>query len=144
MTTRYVIRTVDEDWIDEIDTDPSRIYDKGVAWEEAKRRVAAHPELLTVVIDRDTGRILWQSDPDIPEHYQLIAIDRSLFDPRDPNAIDAHAILSSHKFRDDALTAFYDAIEEPRHDVLAVRDTRRGLHHRVITTSADFSRAAPA
>ena len=144
MAARFVIRTVDEDWKDEIDTDPSRIDDKRAAWEEARRRVAAHPELLTVVICRDTGRVLWRSDPDIPEYYQLIAIDRSLFDPRDPNAIDAHAILSSHKFRDDALTAFYDAIKDPRHDVLAVRDTRLGIHHRVIATSDDFSRATPA
>ena len=143
MTTRYVIRTVDRDWIDELDG-PIRIDNCTEAWHEAKRRVAAYPETMTVAIDRDTGGILWQSDPDIPAHFELVAADRAGFDPRDPEAHRAHSILSSHKFRDDALTAFYDAIEEPRDDVLIVRDTTPGIHRRVISTSDDFTRLVPA
>ena len=65
MAPRYVIRTIDEDWIDLFDP-PSRIDDKRAAWDEAKRRVREHPELKTVVLDRRTGATLWQSDPDIP------------------------------------------------------------------------------
>ena len=143
MTNRYVIRTVDQDWIDELDG-PIRIDNRAEAWNEAKRRIAAYPAMMTVVIDRDTGRILWQSDPDIPAHFELVAADRADFDPRHPEAHAAHSNLSSHKFRDDALTAFYDAIEEPRDDVLIVRDTSPGIHRRVISTSYDFTRLVPA
>ena len=144
MTARFVIRTVDEDWIDEIDAGPSRVDDRRAAWEEARRRVAAYPELLTVVISRDTGRVLWRSDPDIPACFEVISAERTGFDPRRPQAHDAKAILSSHKFRDDALNAFYDAVKDPRHDFLLVRDTRPGLDNRVIASSDDFSRAASA
>ncbi len=144
MSDRFVIRTVDEDWIDEIDTDPSRIDDKRAAWEEARRRVAAYPELLTVVICRGTGRILWRSDSDIPAYFEVISAERIAFDYRRPLAHDAKAILSSHKFRDDALTAFHDAVKDPRHVFLVVRDTRPGLDNRVIASSDDFSRATPA
>ena len=38
MAPRYIIRTIDEDWIDLFDP-PSRIDDKRTAWDEAKRRV---------------------------------------------------------------------------------------------------------
>ena len=144
MTDRFVIRTVDEDWIDEIDADPFRIDDKRAAWEEARRRVAAFPELRTVVICRDTGRILWQSDPDIPAYFELVSADRSAFDPRAPENHCAGAVLSAHKFRDDALTAFYDAIEDPDRNCLIVRDTRPAAGNRVIASSEDFCRAAPA
>ena len=57
MTTRYVIRTVDEDWIDLAD-EPVRIDDRHAAWAEAKRRVATDPDLKTVVLNRDTGALL--------------------------------------------------------------------------------------
>ena len=60
MAPRYVIRTVDEDWIDLFDA-PARIEEKRAAWDEAKRRVREHPELKTVVLDRHTGATLWQS-----------------------------------------------------------------------------------
>ena len=63
MAPRYVIRTIGEDWIDLFDP-PSRIGGKRPAWEEARRRVRTHPECKTVVIDRYTGVVLWQSDPD--------------------------------------------------------------------------------
>lgn len=45
---------------------------------------------------------------------------------------------------DPTLTAFYDAVKDPRHDFLLVRDTRPGLDNRVIASSDDFSRAASA
>ena len=70
MAPRYVIRTIDEDWIDLFDP-PSRIDDKRTAWDEAKRRVRVHPDCKTVIIDRYTGVTLWQSDPDIPPRYPL-------------------------------------------------------------------------
>ena len=44
MAPRYVIRTIDEDWIDVFDP-PSRIDDRRSAWEEARRRVRVHPGL---------------------------------------------------------------------------------------------------
>ena len=44
MAPRYVIRTIDEDWIDLFDP-PSRIDDKRSAWQEAKRRVRASPRM---------------------------------------------------------------------------------------------------
>ena len=78
MAPRYVIRTIDEDWIDLFDP-PSRIDDRRSAWQEAKRRVRVHPECKTVVIDRYTGVILWQSDPDIPPRYEVVAVDATVF-----------------------------------------------------------------
>ena len=76
MTTRYVIRTIDEDWIDLAD-EPVRIDDRHAAWAEAKRRVAADPDLKTVVLNRDTGAILWQSDPNILPRYQVVTANRT-------------------------------------------------------------------
>ena len=78
MAPRYVIRTIDEDWIDVFDP-PSRIDDKRTAWDEAKRRVRVHPDCKTVVIDRYTGVTLWQSDPDIPARYEVVAVDATVF-----------------------------------------------------------------
>ena len=78
MAPRYVIRTIDEDWIDLFDP-PSRIDDKRTAWDEAKRRVRVHPDCKTVVIDRYTGVTLWQSDPDIPPRYEVVAVDATVF-----------------------------------------------------------------
>ena len=69
MAVRYVIRTVDEDWIDLAD-EPLRIDDRRAAWAEAQRRVATDPDLKTVVLGRDTGAILWQSDPACIHHRQ--------------------------------------------------------------------------
>ena len=122
MAPRYVIRTIDEDWIDLFDP-PSRIDDRRTAWDEAKRRVRAHPECRTVVIDRYTGVILWQSDPDIAPRYEVVAVDATVF-----YALDTHLhlpvdLLSSHKDKDDAWTAFYEAIDEPVDDIIVLRDT---------------------
>ena len=78
MAPRYVIRTIDEDWIDLFDP-PSRIDDKRTAWEEARQRVRAHPECKTVVIDRYTGVVLWRSDPDIAPRYEVVAVDATVF-----------------------------------------------------------------
>ena len=78
MAIRYVIRTVDEDWIDLVD-EPVRIDDRRAAWAEVRRRVAADPDLKTVVFNRDTSATLWQSDPDIPPRYEVIAVDETVF-----------------------------------------------------------------
>ena len=78
MAPRYIIRTIDEDWIDLFDP-PSRIDGKRPAWDEARRRVRVHPECKTDVIDRYTGAILWQSDPDIPPRYEVVAVDATVF-----------------------------------------------------------------
>ena len=106
---RYVVRTVDEDRIDLFDP-PARFDGKRAAWEEAKRRVRAHPECTTLVIDRHTGATLWRSEPDIPPRYEIVATRSG-------------RVLSAHKDRDAALSAFYDAVAEPRGEVIALRDT---------------------
>ena len=111
MAPRYVIRTVDEDWIDLFDT-PSRIEEKRAAWDEAKRRVREHPELTTVVLDRRTGATLWQSDPDIAPRYEVVAVDETVFYALETDLPLPGDVLSSHKHKDDAWTAFYAAIEE--------------------------------
>ena len=123
MAPRYVIRTIDEDWIDLFDP-PSRIDDKRAAWDEAKRRVREHPELKTVVLDRRTGATLWQSDPDIPARYEVLAVDATVFYALETDLPLPGDVLSSHKEKDDAWTAFYEAIKEPvGDDIIVLRDT---------------------
>ena len=122
MASRYVIRTIDEDCIDLFDP-PSRIDDKRSAWQEAKRRVRAHPECKTVVIDRYTGVILWQSDPDIPPQYEVVAVDATVFYALETDLPLPGDVLSSHKEKDDAWTAFYEAVKEPSEDIIVLRDT---------------------
>ena len=143
MIARFVIRTVDEDWIDVLD-EPSRIDDRRAAWEEARRRVREYPELMTVVICRDTGRILWQSEPDIPSRFRVVAADPATFSHLRPAEDAVARVISAHKLRDDALTAFYDAIRDPAADLLAVLETIDGHPPRIVATSKDFSRAVPA
>ena len=121
MAPRYVIRTIDEDWIDLFDP-PSRIDDKRSAWDEAKRRVRVHPDCKTVIIDRYTGVTLWQSDPDIPPRYEVVAANRTYVYAIDDRNFPVD-VLSSHKEKDDAWTAFYAAIEEPSDDIILLRDT---------------------
>ena len=122
MAPRYVIRTIDEDWIDLFDP-ASRIDDRRSAWQEAKRRVRAYPECRTVVIDRHTGVILWKSDPDIPPRYEVVAVDATVFHALETDLPLPADVLSSHKEKDDAWTAFYEAIEEPSEDIIVLRDT---------------------
>ena len=122
MAPRYVIRTIDEDWIDLFDP-PSRIDDKRSAWQEAKRRVRAHPECRTVVIDRHTGVILWRSDPDIAPRYEVAAVDATVFYALETDLPLPADVLSSHKEKDDAWTAFYEAVKEPSGDIIVLRDT---------------------
>ena len=123
MAPRYVIRTVDEDWIDLFDA-PARIDEKRPAWDEAKRRVREHPELKTVVLDRRTGATLWQSDPDIPPRFQIVAVDETVFYALDTDLSLSSDVLSVHKEKDDAWTAFYEAIEEAvGNDIIVLRDT---------------------
>ena len=126
MAPRYVVRTVDEDWIDLFDP-PSRIEEKRAAWNEAKRRVREHPELTTVVLDRRTGATLWQSDPDIAPRYEVVAIDETVFYALETDLPLPGEVLSSHKEKDDAWTAFYEAIEEAvGNDIIVLRDTAPG------------------
>ena len=126
MAPRYVIRTVDEDWIDLFDA-PAHVDDERAALEEAKRRAGAHPECTTRIIDRYTGATLWQSDPDLPPRFEVVAVNDTVFyalqtDPPLPGDV-----LSSHKAKDDAWTAFYAAIEAPvGDDVIVLRDTLPG------------------
>ena len=126
MAPRYVIRTVDEDWIDLFDP-PSRIEEKRPAWEEAQRRVREHPELKTVVLDRHTGATLWQSDPDIPARYEVVAVDATVFYALETDLPLPGDVLSAHKEKDDAWTAFYEAVREPvGNDIIVLRDTIPG------------------
>ena len=134
MAPRYVIRTIDEDWIDLFDP-PSRIDDRRTAWEEAKRRVRAHPECKTVVIDRYTGVILWRSDPDIAPRYEVVAVDATVFYALETDLPLPVDVLSSHKEKDDAWTAFYEAIAEPSgNDIIVLCDA---THVQSILASSD-------
>ena len=126
MAPRFVIRTVDEDWIDLFDA-PSRIEEKRAAWDEAKRRVREHPELKTLVLDRRTGATLWQSDPDIAPRYEVVAVDETVFYALETDLPLPGEVLSSHKEKDDAWTAFYEAIEDAvGNDIIVLRDTGPG------------------
>ena len=126
MAPRYVIRTVDEDWIDLFDS-PSRIEEKRAAWDEAKRRVREYPELKTVVLDRRTGATLWQSEPDIPPRYLVLAVNDTVFYALDTALSLAGDVLSAHKEKDDAWTAFYEAIPEAvGDDIIVLLDTVGG------------------
>ncbi len=140
MTTRYVIRTVDEDWIDLAD-EPVRIDDRHAAWAEAKRRVAADPDLKTVVINRDNGAILWQSDPDIPPRYQVVTANRTFAYAIDDVDFPV-AVLSEHKEKDDAWTAFHDAVAASTEDLVFIFDVS-GSQRRVIANSDDFDHLKP-
>ena len=123
MAPRYVIRTVDEDWIDLFDP-PARIGEKRAAWEEAQRRVREHPELKTVVLDRHTGATLWQSDPDIPARFEVVAVDETVFHALETDLPLPGEVLSAHKEKDDAWTAFYAAIDDRvGNDIIVLRDT---------------------
>ena len=122
MAPRYVVRTIDEDWIDLFD-EPSRIDAKRAAWDEARRRVREHPELKTVVLDRHTGATLWQSDPDIPARYEVVAVDETVFYALETDVLPGD-LLSAHKEKDDAWTAFYEAVKERvGNDIIVLRDT---------------------
>ena len=137
MAPRYVVRTVDEDWIDLFDP-PSRIDDKRAAWEEAKHRVRAHPECTTLVIDRRTGVTLWRSEPDIAPRYQVLAVDATVFYALDTDLPLPGDVLSTHKVKDDAWTAFYEAIEEPAgNDIIVLCDA---THVQSILASSDEDR----
>ena len=126
MAPRYVIRTVDEDWIDLFDA-PARIDDERAALEEAKRRVDAHPECTTRIIDRHTGATLWRSEPDTAPRFEVVAVDATVFHALETDLPLPGDLLSSHKEKDDAWTAFYAAIEEPvGDDIIVLRETLPG------------------
>ena len=134
MAPRYVVRTVDEDWIDLFDP-PACIDEKRPAWDEAKRRVREHPELKTVVLDRHTGATLWQSDPDIAPRFQIVAVDETVFYALETDLPLPGNVLSSHKEKDDAWTAFYEAIEERvGNDIIVLFDA---THVQSILASSD-------
>ena len=134
---RYVIRTIDEDWIDLFDP-PSRIEAKRAAWDEARRRVREYPELKTVVLDRHTGATLWQSDPDIPARYEVVAVDETVFYALETDLPLPGDVLSAHKEKDDAWTSFYDAIaERVGDDIIVLRDT---LPDETVLASSDEDR----
>ncbi len=119
---RYVVRTVDEDGIDLFDA-PARVDAKRAAWDEAQRRVRAHPECTTLVIERRTGATLWQSDPDLPPRFEVVAIDAAALHAMQTDPSRTGDVLSTHKAKDDAWTAFYEAIAEPHEHVIVLHDT---------------------
>ena len=134
MAPRYVVRTVDEDWIDLFDA-PVRIDEKRPAWEEAKRRVREHPELKTVVLDRRTGATLWRSEPDVAPRYQVLAVDETVFYALETDLPLPGEVLSSHKEKDGAWTAFYAAVEEAvGNDIIVLCDA---THVQSILASSD-------
>ena len=106
---------------------PARIKEKRAAWNEAKRRVREYPELKTVVLDRRTGATLWQSDPDLPLRFEVVAIDETVFYALETDLPLPGDVLSAHKEKDDAWTAFYEAIEDAvGNDIIVLRDTVGG------------------
>ena len=134
MAPRYVVRTVDEDWIDLFDA-PARIDEKRAAWDEAKRRVREYPELKTVVLDRHTGATLWRSEPDIAPRFEVLAVDETVFYALETDLPLPGDVLSSHKEKDDAWTAFYAAIEERvGNDIIVLCDA---THVQSILASSD-------
>ena len=139
MAPRFVIRTVDEDWIDLFDP-PARIEAKRAAWEEAKRRVREHPECTTLVIDRRTGATLWRSDPDLPLRFEVIAVDETVFYVLETDLPLPGDILSVHKEKDDAWTAFHQAVEDAvGNDIIVLRDT---MPEETILAASDEDRYA--
>ena len=140
MAVRYVIRTVDEDWIDLVD-EPARIDDRHAAWAEAKRRIAADPDLKTVVLDRNTGVILWQSDPAIPPRYRVATADRTFVYAIDDVDFPIEA-LSDHKEKDDAWTAFYDAVSQSGDALVFIFDIS-GSQRSIVASSDDFGHLRP-
>ena len=131
MAPRYVIRTVDEDWID--------LFDERAALEEAKRRVGAHPECTTRIIDRHTGVTLWRSEPDVAPRYEVVAVDATVFHALQTDLPLPGDVLSAHTDRDDAWTAFYAAIAEPFDDIIVLRDTTPA-HAILASSDEDFYR----
>ena len=140
MAIRYVIRTVDEDWIDLAD-EPVRIDDRRAAWAEVRRRVAADPDLKTVVFNRDTGALLWQSDPDVPPRYQVATADRTFVYAIDDTDFPVE-FLSEHKEKDDAWTAFYDAVAASADELVFIFDMS-GSQRRIVANSDDFDHLKP-
>ena len=116
--------------------EPAQRDDRHAAWAEAKRRVTADPDLKTVVLNRDTGAILWQSDPDIPPRYQVVTADRPFVHAID-HAEFPVAVLSEHKEKDGAWTAFHDAVAASTDDLVFIFDIS-GPRRRVIANSDDF------
>ena len=135
MAVRYVIRTVDEDWIDLVD-EPARIDDRRAAWAEAKRRVAADPDLKTVVFNRDNGAILWQSDPSVPPRYRVATADRTYVYAIDDVDFPVE-VLSEHKEKDDAWTAFYDSVAASADELVFIFDIS-GSERCIVANSDDF------
>ena len=140
MAIRYVIRTVDEDWIDLVD-EPVRIDDRHAAWAEVRRRVAADPDLKTVVFNRDTGAILWQSDPDVPPRYRVATANRTFVSAIDDVDFPIE-VLSEHKEKDDAWIAFYDAVAASADALVFIFDTSED-QRRIVANSDDFDHLKP-
>ena len=138
MVPRYIVRTVDQDWIDELDG-PTIIDGKRPAWDEAQRRVRAYPDMMTVVINRNTGSILWQSDPDISDRYEVVSFHPNRQYSTDPDVDYPIQVLSSHKDKDDAWTAFYAAVAsaQPDGNIIEMRHTEPGLP--AIANSNDYN-----
>ena len=117
----YIVRTVDEDWIDLL-YPPSRIDDKRGAWREAQRRVRDCADCKTLVIDRRTGAVLWQSEPEILPRYEVVTVDRGLFQTAQGEASRTAKVLSTHRERDAALTAFQDTLGQTSSEIVILRD----------------------
>ena len=95
--------------------------DKRAAWEEAKRRIPACPKCTVLVIDRHTRAILWQSAPDLPPRYEVAAANPAyVYSIEDDNfPVD---VLSVHRDKDGARSAFSDAIKETSDDLILLID----------------------
>ena len=62
-----------------------------------------------------------RATPDIPPRYEVVAANRTYVYAVDDRDFPVD-VLSSHKDKDDAWTAFYEAIEQPCDDIILLRD----------------------
>ena len=82
-----------------------------------------------------TGATLWRSDPNIPPRYLVLAVNDTVFYALDTALSLAGDVLSAHKEKDDAWTAFHEAIPEAVGDnIVVLLDT---LHGETVVASSD-------
>ena len=94
-----------------------------------------------MVLDRDSGAILWQSDPAIPPRYRVATADRTFVYAIDDIDFPVE-VLSEHKEMDDAWTAFYEAVAASADELVFIFDISRD-QRRIVANSDDFDHLRP-
>ena len=78
MAPRYVIRTVDEDWIDLFDA-PAHVDDERAAWKRPSAAPAPTPSAPPASSTATPASTLWRSDPDLPPRFEVVAVNDTVF-----------------------------------------------------------------